>query len=377
MRNFCHISDFEEHGYQLVPSMLMMSEKLVLWGPAPDEIKLYNATHNTLLTPKDFLELIESNQISIIAREEWLTSKTYRNNHPWPQAKWDDTFDGEIKRWAYEDRDKALEDRRVIVAKKEPGYDSADQFLADSANKDKVEKLQNRMATLKLPRGMVGKLQREKHDHDKLRVVVRDMYNHVDARANAHAQQSVEPDEWMGIIYEILDIETEQWNYEVSAEKFWEALEFLKEHHSARNFKDLQKILNHKAKITADLTKLYKSSDSIKAVLEESIAKGMKPPSWAEVFRKSTRDVVTVGSLLSIVASFLFAPPQTAMVLITGLTTAALGPLAQNAGIKTSILRREMDGFALPYIIAYGTDKGTYEEARRLFELYTDKDLSK
>lgn len=371
MRNFCHISEFNEQGYHLLPSMLMMSEKLILWAPAPKQLELYNNKGDTFLTTKNLLELVDKNQVSIIGRKEWITDKSFRDKNPFALAKWDDKFDNTIRLWASQDESKPISEKRVIIAENEKGFSLANEFLDKPENKGRIEVLLNRIASQQLPTGTNEKIERETSEDKKLRLALRDIYNHHLAKLNAHADQSIEPSEWVDIFNDVLGISPSLGAHnEIEPDKFWEIIEFLKEYNSASNFKDLKKILIKKDIIIDDVNKISKSNESIKEIIEKSLAKGIKVPAWSNVFSNKYMDLFSVSSLVASVVTFQYSP-LASYALISGITSSVLGAnYAIKIMEKHSILRKEMEGYKLPYILAYGREKATYNEAKILYEYY-------
>jgi hypothetical protein len=81
MRAFCHISEFNEFGYDILPSMILLSEKLVIWSPSGSQIEYFNNTNKTYFTRKNMLELIDEGYVQIIGRDSWISDIEFRNNH--------------------------------------------------------------------------------------------------------------------------------------------------------------------------------------------------------------------------------------------------------------------------------------------------------
>ena len=128
LTTFCHISDVGEFGYQRLHRMITVSWPLTLWSPSS---VLLNS-RGCRVTPKEFVKLIEDGVIRIIGREPWILDRTFRNNHPWPGAKWDSYVEGAIRDIYFKDNLSPGTGRtRVTVAPSESGKEWAEGFLSE------------------------------------------------------------------------------------------------------------------------------------------------------------------------------------------------------------------------------------------------------
>lgn len=184
---FCHIGEYDEDGYQKLHRMLAMSQPLILWAPISSQLE----HEKCRIPPRTFLEYVEEGRIRVMARKKWLTEPAFRNylafkaDHPYPEARWDKNFDGELKRICQQDASCPAERRRVVVAPDEDGWRWAEEYL-----KSKPEQITrwSRIAHSKKPEDKVpaGTLQAAFRyagdDPAKFaQAILRDAYNHGDA----------------------------------------------------------------------------------------------------------------------------------------------------------------------------------------------------
>lgn len=175
---FCHISEYNESGYRILHRMLAMSQPLILWAPTSFQLK----HEQCRIPPQDFVRYVEEGRVRVFGREQWLTSRVFRDNHPFPGARWAESFDGELKRICEADASRPLQERRVVTAPPEGGWQWAEEYLAD--NPGQIARW-NRLARSKLAASKVpaGTLQAAfKYAGDEpfrlAQAILRDAYNH-------------------------------------------------------------------------------------------------------------------------------------------------------------------------------------------------------
>lgn len=371
MRSFFHISEFNAEGFRLLPTLLMMNEHITLWAPSSVQLQTYNENQETFLQPKDILTLIESGKLSIIGRSDWLTDKAFRKHHRWEFSAWDENFDEVVREWAIVDNTKAIEKRRVIIADSENGFSFADEFIENHENSQKLEVLENRLKHKNFPAGTLEKLKRAKPE-ERIRIVLRDLYNHHEAKENSVAQQSIEVFNWIDLYTDILGLpeKTSYKNYELDSSKFWETLEFLRKIDSAKDFSELNSRLKRieDGGLKKEIIEISRSNESISQVIEKSILENIKPPEWSQIFRLNLWDGISLSAIVSSLLDF-GASPLSWYGLLAGIATSTLAPntIGRNILEKHSILKTNNIGdYKLPYIVAYGRDTATYKEMDEL-----------
>lgn len=178
---FCHINEYQDRGYRDLRQMLLLSEPLTLWAPSSVLLGESNVAVD------DILLLLDTRRIRVIGREEWLTSESFRNTHPFgPSAHWVPRIDNEIKRLLEEDKTRPRHTRRVVAAPPADGYEWADSHM--DQNREVIERLYDvyQRTPQLIPGGTmdtVGRnLTERKIAHSNVAIVVktilRDAYNH-------------------------------------------------------------------------------------------------------------------------------------------------------------------------------------------------------
>ncbi|WP_157535295.1 hypothetical protein [Nocardia inohanensis] len=127
-RTFCHISEYGPVGYGNLHRMIAASRPLVLWAPSTVLLNIPECTVGT----KVFLDLMNRGDLRIHARESWIMSSAFRDNHYWAGAKWTRGVDDVIRRIAEEDKDKADIDKRVRIVPPAQGKERAQEYLTEN-----------------------------------------------------------------------------------------------------------------------------------------------------------------------------------------------------------------------------------------------------
>jgi len=186
---FCHISEYGENGYQNLHRMLAMSYPLNLW--APSSVLLRSPACKVPVN--DFIGYVESGLIRVSGRQHWLTSSSWRSAHSWEGARWDGEVDGKLLSFCEEDKTKAVEQRRVIVAPDEMGWERADDYLdANPTEIDRWCKLaRSKAGRTKIPAGTLQSALRQPNaakPRTVAKAILRDAYNHGEAFAESGAE---------------------------------------------------------------------------------------------------------------------------------------------------------------------------------------------
>ena len=185
---FCHIGEYDEYGYQILHRMLAVSQPLILWAPTSPLLERGQCR----IPPRNFLRHVEEGRIRVFAREQWLASRNFRDSHPFPGARWTESFDGVLKKMWEEDASRPLRQRRVVAAPPEEGWQWAKEYLADSPGQvEKWNRLaRGKTATSKIPAGTLQAAFKYAGD-DSFRLaqaILRDAYNHGQAMRLSGAQ---------------------------------------------------------------------------------------------------------------------------------------------------------------------------------------------
>ena len=185
---FCHIGEYNDYGYHILHRMLAVSQPLILWAPTSPLLE----SGQCRISPKNFLRHVHERRIRVFAREQWLTSPRFRDGYAFPEARWTEGFDGALKKMCEDDASRPIEERRVVAAPPEGGWQWAEEYLAEHPNQ--VAKW-NRMARSKnapsnIPAGTLQAAFRYADD-DPFRLaqaILRDAYNHGQAIRLSGAQ---------------------------------------------------------------------------------------------------------------------------------------------------------------------------------------------
>lgn len=194
-RVFMHIDEYGIDGFGQLPHTICVSNPVILWSPSALLLESARAAGATDLTQKDLLNLIDAQDapVRVVARNEWF-DKAWRDRHPFEGARWVSGYDDELAKFSEEDKKLSKENRRVIVARPEKGYEKADRLLCGSLKKSIEAKIGVIFKQGLLP---LGTLEKARRDIDArrpyVRTIVRDVYNHMDAADDAEGVISATP----------------------------------------------------------------------------------------------------------------------------------------------------------------------------------------
>jgi hypothetical protein len=102
-----------------------MSDPLILWAPSSAMLR----SPESAIDAEDFLHLLETRRIVIVAREAWLAGPGARDPERWPGSKWDPEVDGRLRDFWENDKNEPPHRRRVLDAPKESGYEWAKEYF--------------------------------------------------------------------------------------------------------------------------------------------------------------------------------------------------------------------------------------------------------
>ena len=171
---FCHIGEYGEYGYKSLHRMIAVSQPLNLWAPTS---ALLNS-QGCQVPPKHFIEYVERGYIRVFGRERWLTSETFRNQHPFPGAAWSKDFDGKLKEILEADRGKSPQERRVVAAGPEKGLQEAGEIIAENPNQ--IEYWNSSTNQRRIPAGTLEAARRYANGNPErlAQAILRDALNH-------------------------------------------------------------------------------------------------------------------------------------------------------------------------------------------------------
>jgi hypothetical protein len=230
-RTFFHIDEYGSFGPRALAPILCVSERTVLWAPAPLLVERAEISGESVIGTTQLLELIEERFAVVIAREQWFDRKWRNRDGAWDLIRWRDPFDSKLLSWAKEDESKPLAIRRVIVAEAESGFDKARAALeADPRLSAQLITLYNQN---RLPEGVLEKAQRAQGAGKPVELqILRDAFNHHSAVLESGCQTATVPDSFMPTLLALAD-ETEEPNNisstsnDSNAQAFAEAIDLL------------------------------------------------------------------------------------------------------------------------------------------------------
>jgi len=186
-RNWCHINEFRMEGYSRLPSMIALSDPLVLWAPAPRLIDEYHSRRICPFSSADLLAFVEDKHVVIAGRREWLVDAQHRNQHSWPYARWYPPFDDRIKDLAIENEGSVL-DCPVAIMRPETGWRWADEQLRRRPKPRIVRAAQDRLQSGDLPRPFIERAMAFGTARQQVRSILRDLRNHAQVQQETRSQ---------------------------------------------------------------------------------------------------------------------------------------------------------------------------------------------
>jgi hypothetical protein len=193
LRTFCHISEYDEAGYRQLHRLIAASDPLVLWAPSSQFLSDPSVCG---ISSRDFLNLVENGAVQVVARERWLTDRSFRDGHKWGPAAWEPFIDGTLENIAREDAQRQSDPRkrRVIVAEEE----SKTEWLPQ-AREETPAVVAGIARTLidgsrrgEIPPGTLSTAARAGEEiDDRVEVVLRDAHNHAEAIDIAKARTAI------------------------------------------------------------------------------------------------------------------------------------------------------------------------------------------
>jgi hypothetical protein len=270
---------------------------------------------------------------------------------------------------------KATENKRVIIDTPENGFQKADDFLNNLNNKVSVENLKERISKNELPKGTSEKII-GKSIEQQVRVALRDIFNHIDARNSSFCNVSIEPDEWADFIYEIVGVETQIYSQtsEIKADKVFEILDIMRKFQDIKNFKSIKNMLKFRNLVKYELVEMANSKLSVEDIMDNAIASGVKIPTWFESLRPKSEDYVSLGFIVGSVAT-LGTSLLDYIMLAAGTGTEIFGrdTIGKRVFAKVNLLKVKPTKFKTPFILAFGRDSVTYGEAKSLYNKLIQK----
>lgn len=315
-RVFYHIDEYGEPGVSYLTPLICLSDPLVLWSPAPLLLRRMNEREKSFLSPKDVLRFLDRADapIRIILREKWLDQAWRNRTGGWPLGRWDEEFDPELVKMALEDKRRPLENRRVIVAPEEAGYEEAAKRLKRKFRiRQQLKELYQKQM---LPVGILEKARRAEHSGTPVELqILRDAYNHNTAVREAGAKVAAVTDNYMGVLLTlasdagVLTYDTPHDVKPVEPGELREALDLLRRIRPVSTYRQLNGFLRSGMRTELkDLLFSERATRSLEAHVANEIYKATKIKRLRDRLFPSKDPVgmtLSLGSLVSVVASIL------------------------------------------------------------------------
>ncbi|MBZ0150251.1 MAG: hypothetical protein IT456_04810 [Planctomycetes bacterium] len=210
---FCHISEFNQAGYNQLHALAAVSKPLILWAPSGHFLLNAYANDKTPVDFEAFLRLLDKGFIRVVARADWFNEKLRRGKHleavknrGYLGYSWAAGFDDEIV--ARLDRTRPGNNQHpVFSVAEEDGLPKAEARLAKDPGV--VETLLSMESQWALPRGMLEQSRGSagKDDNEFSRQVLRHARNHTRAWLDVGADHDLLPSPLAGVLWQLVDKE--------------------------------------------------------------------------------------------------------------------------------------------------------------------------
>jgi len=341
----------------------------------------------TDLSWRDLLVLIRDAQdddgrprLRVIARKEWLFDPDCASRQRIQHGLWHAEFDSAIRQMAEDDQSRAVEEKRVLVAKPERGWDWAREQIDGKTRAFQLARIH--YAKRRLPPGLLDKADKKAGTEiDKVGVVLRDVRNHEDALAAARAAFPVEPSIYGYAIPAISQRPAPKRDRRAKEEFTPEGISnAIRVAHSLsrsrlRTADEIMKMLGRPdvKEMRVELKRLMAAPNAGEKLLNE-IERGNQAISWAEALApKSTYHLVQSLSGLAVVmaslVSGLIASDPSAVP--RGTRDLSLWLWDNSEGLLQKLSFRPAPNYTgprLPFFVAYDRTDPTYSQINKVLE---------
>jgi len=280
MKPFLHIDDFGEDGFDQLTPLLVLSGRANIWAPSAHLLQQSKSN----IGVKDLLWLIEKGYMSVTARRRWFFDKTFRENHNWAGARWNDSLDSPLQSMAKEDESRPRSERRVILAENETGYDKAISRVKLKDGKALEGRLRKLFNEQLLPVGIQEKAQTARYEKRSVpQQILRDYYNHIDAIKESSSDSLVSLDKQFLLISSVLNTKMKAFDpsESVSLTDFKHALNVITAISTIDSPKKLKKFLksNHRNEISQVLFEYQNRALELPSELAKKISSSLNTDS--------------------------------------------------------------------------------------------------
>lgn len=380
---YCHIEEFGDDRYNLLPIMAYCFNHSVIWAPNMEKLDAAYKAGRSFFSAGDILELIENRNIQVIARAPWYDKVERLEPNRFQAPGWLEGVDNKLRDYAIADRDKPTVQKRVIIAPDEHGITFANRIMGSNKKKDIdfIDFIRKQKENGNLPQRIIKRLDYERFDEDEsIRFILRSVYNNNDAFKLSHAEiptVSDRPDiflkcmEYDGLKYQYADKKPSP--EQISA--IMESLKFImslnKDSLTPRKFKRLietgvrPRFIVDDFRRLSELTNIEVTTNEMLNVILSFVRNDMQLYKKYDYFGLSDKAGLA-GVFFGLITFSLSSIMQSFISL--GLSVFSSPTSARRAlGIpsETSI--------SLPYLFAFGTDKPRYSKMEALYNMINEE----
>jgi len=397
---FCHISDYDEDGFGLIPQMIESSYPLILWAPPGATVNDYYNKRICPLSPEKLIYFVEQGNVQIMGRENWLLDEQYRRKYAEDKsfAKWYNNFDGAIKSIWRAQQSMPEHERSVHIASEEDGWRWATDLLEDEP--ERIDPLWKRIEKKKVPQVSLKRIHEkgygEKDKYQAVLQVLRDARNHTKAIYDADVEMPFLLQKKEGDFFEYLEkvggsrsLHNDKASHERVSSEFTrevhrllerlregpEKVSSLDEFVGSEAHKDLANWLRSIAHLAQSIWPEQELRKFMSRQLKRDIEAGLPPEEgWNILGAGQAERGATVGGLITGIASLFFSglafDPSTAFTL-TGLAINVV-PIVSGISQRLGIIKPDYRGPQWPYLVRFGRTprKWDFGEVRAILDTY-------
>ncbi len=380
---YCHIEEFGDDRYNLLPIMTYCFNHSVIWAPNMEKLDAAHKAGRSFFSAWDILELIENRNIQVIAREPWYDKVERLVPNRFQSPGWLEGIDNKLRDYAIADREKPTVEKRVIIAPEERGIMFADRIMGSHKKKDidLIDYIRKQKENGNLPQRIIKRLDYEKFDEDKsIRFILRSVYNNNDAFKLSNAEiptVSDRPD----IFFKCMEYDGLKYQYagkkpspeQISA--IMESLKFImslnKDSLTPQKFKKLietgvrPRFVIDDFRRLSEHTKIEVTTNEMLNVILSFVRNDMELHKKYDYFGLSDKAAL-VGVIFCLITFSLSSKMQSLISLgLSAFSSLASARHALGIPSETSI--------SLPYLFAFGTDKPRYSKIKSLYNMISEE----
>lgn len=374
---FCHVGDYGTQGFSLIPQMIETSYPLVLWAPPGARVNEYYRTGITSISPEKLIKYVERGFVHIVGRERWLLDEQYRQHYSdsQPFATWCDNFDGALKSIWRTQQSIPENQRSVILAPEEDGWEWAKKLLEEEP--ERIDPIWERIKTKRIPLVSLKRIEQYRGDKEKsVLQVIRDARDHTKAIRDVDVDLPFLLHANDGRFFSFLEkcganklpLRKQTANQGMKLLFAQEAHRLLERFKDPVRFASLDDFVGSEAHkdlalwlhATTDMAQFYWSRQTLRAFmlkkLEHDIKQGQQEETpWDIIGQDRIGKITNVGGLITGLASFFFSglafDPSTALS-ISGLIMNVV-PIVTGISQQLGIVRANYTGPQWPYLVRF------------------------